>query len=219
MKMTRSGRNSAIVVSRSIGLAFLVLYTLQLIAIVWLIWIYYDQKVLIGKQNERIEELERKIQILDIIEDNQIGFLDDEIYQMTNVIYDQSTKLSLDPFLLLAVIMTESSFKRNQVSEMGAVGLMQVKPSIGLDVALRWGIDWPSEDALRNPVTNIEIGSDYLFELILKFGDIRHALIAYNLGETVTREYQLYGVAPPPGYYLSVRDNYLRLRSRFDAKR
>lgn len=216
--MFKGGRSSAIVVSRSIGLAFLVLYTLQLLAIVWLVWIYYDQKILIGKQNERIEELERKIQILDIIEEYQIGFFDDEIYQMTNVIYDQSRKLSLDPFLVLAVIMTESSFKRNQVSEMGAVGLMQVMPSIGLDVALRWGIDWPSEEALRNPAINIEIGSDYLFELILKFRDLRHALIAYNLGETVTREYQIYGVAPPAGYYWKVKDNYLKLRSRFEAK-
>jgi soluble lytic murein transglycosylase len=216
--MIRSGRNSAIVVSRTIGLAFLVLYTLQLIAIVWLVWIYYDQRVLIGKQNERIEELEKKIQILDIIEEYQIGFQDDEILQMTNVIYDRSRTLSLDPFLVLAVIKTESAFKRNQVSHMGAVGLMQVKPSIGLDVALRWGIDWPSEEALRNPAVNIEIGSDYLFELILKFGDIKHALIAYNLGETVTREYQLYGVAPPPGYYLKVRNNYLRLRSRFENR-
>lgn len=194
------------------------LYTLQLIAIVWLVWIYYDQRVLIGKQNERIEELERKIQILDIIEDYQIGFQDHELFQMTNAIYDQSRKLSLDPFLILAVIMTESSFRRNQVSHMGAVGLMQVKPSIGLDVALRWGIEWPSAEALWNPVVNIEIGSDYLFELILKFGDIRHALIAYNLGETVTREYQFYGVAPPPGYYLKVRENYLRLRSRFEDR-
>lgn len=215
--MNQGNRNSAIVVSRSIGIAFLLLYSLQLIAIIWLVWVYYDQRVLIGEQNRRIEELERKLKILDIIEEYQIGFSDDEITMLANVIYDEGEKLGLDPLLILAVILTESSFKRNQRSHMGAVGLMQVKPSIGRDVADRWRIDWPSSDALRNPALNVKIGSSYLFELILKFGDVKDAIIAYNLGETVTREYQIYGVAPPARYYRKVRYNYLRLRRQFEV--
>jgi soluble lytic murein transglycosylase len=214
--MIKNSRSSAIVVSRSIGIAFLVLYSLQLIAIIWLIWVYYDQRILIGEQNRRIEELEKKLKILNIIEDYQIGFSDDEILTLAHVIYDESEKLGLDPLLVLAVILTESSFKRGQRSHMGAVGLMQVKPSIGQDVANRWRMDWPSPDALENPALNVRIGTIYLFELILKFGNFKHAIIAYNLGETVTREYQLYGVAPPARYYRKVRYNYLGLRRQFE---
>ncbi len=135
---------------------------------------------------------------------------------LANVIDDESGKLGLDPLLVLAVILTESSFKRNQRSHMGAVGLMQVKPSIGRDVADRWRFDWPSSEALYDPVINIRIGTAYLFELILKFGDVKDAIIAYNLGETVTREYQIYGVAPPSQYYRKVRYNYLKLRRQFE---
>ncbi len=216
MDMSKSGKSSAIVFSRSIGIAFLVLYTLQLFAIIWLVWIYYDQRILIGEQDRRIEELERKLKILDIIEEYQIGFSEDEIGTLAGAVIDESEKLGLDPLLVLAVILTESSFKRGQRSHMGAVGLMQVKPSIGEDVAVRWKIDWPSPEALKNPALNIRIGSTYLFELILKFGDIKNAIIAYNLGETVTREYQIYGVAPPARYYRKVRYNYLRLRRQFE---
>ncbi len=214
--MIKNSRSSAIVVSRSIGIAFLVLYSLQLIAIIWLIWVYYDQRILIGEQNRRIEELERKLKILDIIEEYQIGFSDDEILTLANVIYDESEKLGLDPLLVLAVILTESSFKRGQLSHMGAVGLMQVKPSIGQDVANRWKMGWPSPNALENPALNVRIGTIYLFELILKFGNFKDAIIAYNLGETVTREYQIYGVSPPARYYRKVRYNYLGLRRQFE---
>ncbi len=216
MDMRKSSKSSAIIVSRSIGIAFLVLYSLQLLAIIWFVWIYYDQRVLIDEQNRRIEELERKLKILDIIENYQIGFSEDETVTLAGVILDESEKLGLDPLLVLAVILTESSFKRGQRSHMGALGLMQVKPSVGEDVAVRWKIDWPSPEALKNPALNVRIGTTYLFELILKFGDIKNAIIAYNLGETVTREYQIYGVAPPARYYRKVRYNYLRLRRQFE---
>jgi soluble lytic murein transglycosylase len=214
--MRKDNRSSAIIVSRFVGIAFLVLYSLQLLAIIWLVWVYYDQRILIGEQEKHIEELERKLKILEIIDEYQIGFSDDEILMLANVIDDESGKLGLDPLLVLAVILTESSFKRNQRSHMGAVGLMQVKPSIGLDVANRWRFDWPSSEALYDPVINIRIGTAYLFELILKFRDVKNAIIAYNLGETVTREYQIYGVAPPSQYYRKVRYNYLKLRRQFE---
>ncbi len=213
----RIGGNSAIVISRPIGLAFLGLYSIQLVAIICLIWLYYQQSVKISEQNKKIEELEGKIEILKIIENYQIGFTPEETNQLAEVIYSDCRKFGLDPLLILSMIITESSFKRNQLSHKGAVGLMQIKPSIGRAVAGKWGIEWPSGKGLRNPVFNVKVGIAYLFELIYKFREIKRAVIAYNLGETVTREYLFFRAAPPERYYQRVERTYHRLRSSIES--
>lgn len=211
------GGNSAIVISRPIGLAFLGLYSVQLVAIICLVWLYFQQSVVISDQNSRIEQLESKLEILEIIEGYQIGFTSEETLMMAEAIYDDCDKFGIDPLLVLSMIITESSFKRNQLSHKGAVGLMQIKPSIGKAVAWKWRIDWPSENGLRNPVFNVKVGIAYLFELIYKFGEIKQAVIAYNLGETVTREYLFFRAAPPDRYYEKVEKTYQELRREIES--
>ncbi|MEE9553765.1 MAG: transglycosylase SLT domain-containing protein [candidate division Zixibacteria bacterium] len=213
------GGNSAIVISRPIGLAFLGLYSVQLIAIICLVWLYYQQSVVITDQNKRIEELENKLEILEIIEGYQIGFTTDETIQLAEVIHEDCAKFGLDPLLILSMIITESSFRRNQLSHKGAVGLMQIKPSIGRAVAGKWHIEWPSDNGLRNPVFNVRVGIAYLFELIYKFREIKQAVIAYNLGETVTREYLFFRATPPERYYKKVEKTYLELRRRLESEK
>lgn len=217
--MEKRFKNRMIFMSRPAGILLMVLYSLQLLATILLIWSYLDQKEIINKQAQKIREMEEKLKILEIIEDYQIGFNDDEITILSNVIYDESVKFGIDPLLILAVIKTESSFKRHQKSNMGAEGLMQIKPSIGKSVAKKWGIDWPQKTGLWNPNLNVKLGTAYLFELIIKFKDVRKAIIAYNLGETVTREYIYFGAAPPAKYYNKVKENYLQLRRQIEDSR
>ena len=214
--MEKKFKNRMIFISRPAGILLLVLYSLQMMATILLIWSYLDQKEIIIKQAQKIREMEEKLKILEIIEDYQIGFNEDEITTLTDVIYEESVKFGIDPLLILAVIKTESAFKRYQRSHMGAEGLMQIKPSIGKSIAEKWGIEWPQKRGLWNPDLNVRLGTAYLFELILKFRDVREAIIAYNLGETVTREYLYLGAAPPARYYNTVKKNYLKLRRQIE---
>jgi len=214
--MEKKFKNRMIFISRPAGILLLILYSLQMMATILLIWSYLDQKEIINKQAQKIREMEEKLKILEIIEDYQIGFNEDEISTLTNVIYEESVKFGIDPLLILAVIKTESDFKRHQRSNKGAEGLMQIKPSIGKSIAEKWGIDWPQQRGLWNPDLNVKLGTAYLFELILKFKDVRKAIIAYNLGETVTREYLYFGAAPPAKYYNKVKENYLKLRRQIE---
>jgi soluble lytic murein transglycosylase len=214
--MEKKFKNRMIFISRPAGILLAVLYSLQMLATILLIWSYLDQKEIMNQQAQKIREMEEKLKILEIIEDYQIGFKDDEVAILTNVIYDESVKFGIDPLLILAVIMTESSFKKDQRSTMGAEGLMQIKPSIAKSIADKWGIEWPQQRGLWNPSLNVKLGTAYLFELILKFRDVRKAIIAYNLGETVTREYIYFGAAPPAKYYNKVKKNYLNLRRRLE---
>ncbi len=89
----------------------------------------------------------------------------------------------LDPFIVAAVIRTESRFRPSVVSSRGAQGLMQIMPDTGRWAAAQLGIEPYSESLLREPATNIRIGSWYLRRLIDQYrGDVVIALAAYNGG-------------------------------------
>jgi soluble lytic murein transglycosylase len=211
-------KTSGIIISRPVSFTFLLIYILQGAVIAWLIWQYNQHENVILEQQKKIEELEQKVKILDIIEQYQIGFNDNETAQLANVVYDESNKFGLDPLLILAVIISESSFRKSQTSDMGAEGLMQILPSTAQTVASKWGIKWPQKGGLGNPGLNVRVGTAYLFELILKYKDIKKAITAYNIGTGVTEEYFSFGATPPARYYDKVRKIYLELKARFDEK-
>lgn len=79
-----------------------------------------------------------------------------------------------DP-LVRSVIAAESSGNPTAVSKTGAKGLMQLMPA----TAKAWGVEDPFD-----PIQNIEGGKKNLEAELKRFGDIRLALAAYNLGGT-----------------------------------
>lgn len=121
----------------------------------------------------------------------------------------ESFKNDLDPLLVLAVIQTESSFRKNIVSHKGAIGLMQVLPNTAHYVS-----DMNDHIKLSNayeelfvPEKNITIGINYLSYLIKKFDNKKHALIAYNMGPTnLVRKIKSGHV--PDIYYRKIMKNY-----------
>jgi len=117
--------------------------------------------------------------------------------------------------LILAVILTESEFKRFEVSEKGAIGLMQIRPFVGRDLALRRGIDWNEQVGLFDPELNVKLGTTYLFELILKFNDLGYALAAYAHGETRLAQNLQLGRPAPRSYSRRVLTRYESLMSEF----
>jgi len=91
----------------------------------------------------------------------------------------------LEPALLLAVIRVESTFQANAVSERGALGLMQIQPVTGAELAAELGRRWEGGYTLFDPDLNIDLGARYLRKLIDRFdGDQTAALQAYCLGPT-----------------------------------
>ena len=88
----------------------------------------------------------------------------------------------LDPFLVAAVVNTESSFRPDAVSSAGAQGLMQLLPSTAEWIDFRRGTQL-DEGALFDPETNLDYGCWLLSFLLDRYGgNERYALIAYNAG-------------------------------------
>lgn len=85
---------------------------------------------------------------------------------------------------ILSVIRQESSFRTDVRSPSNALGLMQLLPSTGQELArdLRMKT-YQGADSLYNPEINIRLGSYYLARLIRNYkGHVPLALAAYNAG-------------------------------------
>jgi soluble lytic murein transglycosylase len=116
----------------------------------------------------------------------------------------------VDPYLVAAVIECESGFDPDEVSEVGAVGLMQLMSPTARDVAEDAGVDPGAVDegALADPETNIGLGTCYLAKLLDRYEkpgaeDARagrvFALAAYNAGMGRVDEWA-------PGAYVGAAD-------------
>ncbi|MFH1563197.1 MAG: lytic transglycosylase domain-containing protein [Nitrospirota bacterium] len=89
----------------------------------------------------------------------------------------------IDPLLAAAIIKVESSFYSSAQSPRGAIGLMQIMPSTGKEIASKLKLRPFTVSDLYDPEINIQIGLYYLFKLKREFnGDLHLTLAAYNGG-------------------------------------
>jgi soluble lytic murein transglycosylase len=99
-----------------------------------------------------------------------------------DIIRQQADEKGLDPALIAGVIYAESKF-RDQTSEAGARGLMQVTPATARAIARQsGGTAFVTED-LADPDINIRYGTYHLRDLLDAYGgNLVAALAAYNAG-------------------------------------
>ena len=114
------------------------------------------------------------------------------------------------PELVASVIAVESNFNPNAVSWKSASGLMQLIP----ETAARFGVT-----NVFDPAQNIDAGTRYLKELLLRFnGDLALTLAAYNAGPERVKQYR---AAPPypetQNYIRRVTEKYRRAAGSLHA--
>ncbi len=97
-------------------------------------------------------------------------------------VYAYAKQYKIPAAMVLAVMREESLFKTRSVSRARAVGLMQIMPKTGEELARQLGISWSGASDLQDPKTNIQFGCYYLSRLYKQFGNWEHALMAYNAG-------------------------------------
>ncbi len=102
-----------------------------------------------------------------------------------DLILEASRRRQVSPYLVGAVIFTESRFRKEARSEVGAIGLMQLMPDTAEEVAGRIGMKGYDPSSLAQPSVNIELGVAYLKYLKQRFPDESMMLAAYNAGPTL----------------------------------
>jgi soluble lytic murein transglycosylase len=89
----------------------------------------------------------------------------------------------LDPFLVAGLIRQESLFDTRARSVAGAVGLMQVMPRTGRELARRDGLTGFATTHLHDPDVNLRLGTLFFVNLLNQHGGaVAYALAAYNAG-------------------------------------
>lgn len=98
-------------------------------------------------------------------------------------VFRYANEYEVDPFLIVAVVRTESKFLPAARSPKGARGLMQMMPETGQWVAGELSVEGFTPEMLNDPETSIRFGTWYLASLRKEFksNDVL-VLAAYNGG-------------------------------------
>jgi soluble lytic murein transglycosylase-like protein len=109
----------------------------------------------------------------------------------------------LDPKLLHALVLVESAYRPDAVSIAGAAGLTQLMPGAAAELGVEDRFD---------PLESLSGGADYLARQVLRFGDLKLALAAYNAGPArVAARGRIPEIRETQAYVATVVDCYLAL--------
>ena len=101
------------------------------------------------------------------------------------LVTSRARELDLDPYLLAGLIRQESAFVPEIVSPAGAIGLTQVMPATGRQLAGAVGPRDFRTEMLETAELNVHLGTRFLSELFSRYdGNIPLILSAYNAGPT-----------------------------------
>lgn len=97
----------------------------------------------------------------------------------------------LDPDLLQALMREESALDPRALSWAGALGLCQLMPATAAGVAMQLKLKQPKQAQLLEPELNIQLGSRYLADLLIRLNGVKpFALASYNAGESAVARWR-----------------------------
>ncbi|MDA0353084.1 MAG: lytic transglycosylase domain-containing protein [Chloroflexi bacterium] len=118
-----------------------------------------------------------------------------------------SEEFGVPPLLLLALVRQESAFEPDVSSPAGAIGLTQVIPPTGVEIARILGEPWEGPISLTDPATSLRYGAAYLATQLDAFdGNVFAALAAYNAGPGNARRWLDVQVWPGADGYVQAID-------------
>ena len=144
-----------------------------------------DERIDLSRAVQREEISEDRNTVVSMVRRHRPTVDDDWCRTLADAIYDESIAANIDPLLVASIVAVESSFQSRVISNMGAVGLMQLRPFVAEAVADRISVEWKGEATLHEPQINVRLGVEYYRALLVRFDGDRHvALTAYNYGPT-----------------------------------
>jgi soluble lytic murein transglycosylase len=208
-------RRRGVRLSASVFVFGILVYLMESAALGFLIYerIGLERKLLIYEG--RIDELEKRLETFRTVRELSSGFDEKEEIKIAQAIWNWSQNLDVSPLWLQALALTESSFRKGAVSNKGAVGLFQVKPSVAFGIILRQQLSWEALERLSEPETNINLAGYYLWELGRRFKDIEITLTAYNYGEEQVARWLANGVKLPTDFSGKVKARYRELCKKY----
>lgn len=133
---------------------------------------FYDDKY--EKRVNKASRISKNIgnrKLIEYIKTQNSRISENEIRRILRAVFTYSKQYNINPYLVLAIMNTESHFKHSTVSSAGALGLMQLMP-------LNF-----KEFRVNNSVEgNIKGGVMHLKRDFNRTGDLVKTLVCYNAG-------------------------------------
>jgi soluble lytic murein transglycosylase-like protein len=142
------------------------------------------------------------------LKERSSGLSEAEIEQVAATIVRDANHRRIDPNLVMAVIHIESRGNAYALSPVGAMGMMQIMPPTGEELAAQLDIPWRGPQTLFDPLLNVRLGIAYLEQLESRYGSMATALAAYNWGPGRIDSRLRRGAALPVVYSGSVLATY-----------
>ncbi|MEE2668593.1 MAG: transglycosylase SLT domain-containing protein [Gemmatimonadota bacterium] len=116
------------------------------------------------------------------------------------IVTREAEEKGIDPIILAALIRQESAFTPAIRSPAGAIGLMQVMPETGRELARGEGIRGFMPSSLETAEINLHLGTNFWVEMESRYGDgsLPLVLSAYNAGPTRARRWRQLPEAKDP---------------------
>lgn len=103
--------------------------------------------------------------------------------EYTEKIQQNAQLQQLDSTIIYALVRRESMFDPSAGSPVGALGLMQIMPGTGRQIAKEIHYPWKSKSVLLEPAVNLKFGAYYYKQMLDEFnGHFALAAAAYNAG-------------------------------------
>jgi peptidoglycan lytic transglycosylase len=181
-----------------------------------------ERDYVIQQYRQRIQTLEKRVEIIDAIQELSAASVSKKDQLLIAKEVDETcSKYGQNPFLILAIMSTESSIRPWAASSVGASGLMQIMPSTGRYLSKQVketpqliGVKEDEEFDVphyRNIGGNIELGTLYLTQLMLKYNSLEYAIYAYNLGPGLFEKRRATNGPYPRKYLAKIMKRYTKL--------
>lgn len=121
-----------------------------------------------------------------------------------NYVTKYAREFGVDEYLVYAVIKTESGFRPDAVSNVGARGLMQIMEDTFDWIKFKLGDEDATYYDMYDPQTNIRYGCFLLGYLCDEFGCVDTAMAAYHAGRGQVNEWLSDKEISPDGVHLDV---------------
>lgn len=178
-----------------------------------------ERDMQIQQNRQHIEQLERRVEIIDAIKELSYGNLPEkEVRTIAKEVEDMGQKFGHDPLLLVAVIYTESSIRPHVKSHVGAHGLMQLMPDTGKELTKQVTempkvLGYTESEEMEVPTYreiegNIQLGTLYLTKLMMRYKNLEDAICAYNLGPSLFEKRKKEGGSMPVKYVSKILTTY-----------
>lgn len=147
-----------------------------------------------------------------VVTANQAGLNDDLNLRFPTPYREQVEHYSrlsrLDPHITYAIVRKESAYRADAASPVGALGLMQVMPKTGRQVASRLSVELPA-GGLLDIDTNLKLGSAYLRAMLDRYnGNLALAAAAYNAGPHRVADWLNRNAGLPPTVWIEAISYY-----------